>query len=212
MGTCPNGHQVREGAASCATCGVELPGQAAATEPGSADSAQGAGRGRQTRWLLVGVATVLAVTTAGLWINASRSSDDWDASDQHAVAYVCGDITPEEVSHATEHSRDRAPGDSTSSSDDYYEPTFQYRTKGRAFAVTTRRGTYMGNQGAIAGWRVACLDNPGPLWTTTPDGSEVWEPLNGTVVKSAEVDRYDLVKLHEQGKLPDSFNWQPPGN
>jgi hypothetical protein len=166
--------------------------------------------------VLAGVATVAAVISVGLWINASRSSDDWDASDQHAVAYVCGDITPEEVSHAKEHSRDRAPGeysgDSTSSSDDdYYEPTFQYRTKGRAFAVTTRRGTYMGNQGAIAGWRVACLDNPGPLWTTTPDGSEVWDPLNGTVVKSAEVDRYDLVKLHEEGELPDSFDWQPPG-
>jgi hypothetical protein len=95
--------------------------------------------------------------------------------------------------------------------EDYYEPEVQYRVEDRAFVAATRRGTYRGNNHAVAGWSIACVDNPGPVWVESPDGNtSSWNPRNGDVVEASEVDRYDLVKLHESGDLPEPFDWQPP--
>lgn len=201
---------MREGLASCPTCESALPNRQEQSPESAAPATTS--KARYYKWLVALGVVLLVGAGAFVWANG-RSDPEWDASVEHAVAYVCGDITPAEVARADQHPRPTVPGEfptDVHAWEDYYEPEIQHRIKGRAFVTSTRRGTYLGNTHAIAGWSVTCVDNPGPLWVESPDGdSSHWDPRNGEVVKTGEVDRYDLVKLHETGDMPESFDWQP---
>jgi hypothetical protein len=207
---CPNGHEASDGAASCTICGTAIAPPAPGRQGG--DDTGAAATTIRRSWLIAAAVLVLGAATL-IWIS-TRPSSQWDASVEHAIAYVCGDITPAEVAQAEQQPRPTVPGEFPSDVpawEDYYEPEVQYRVEDRAFVAATRRGTYRGNNHAVAGWNVACVDDPGPLWVESPDGNtSSWNPRNGDVVESGEVDRYDLVKLHESGDLPESFDWQPP--
>ena len=207
---CPKGHEVSDGLAFCPTC--ETDRATGAEEPSEGDGP--ASTSDATYYKRLVVLGVILLVGAGVFIWASeRSGPEWDASVEHAIAYVCGDITPADVARADQHLRPTVPGEFATDVpawEDYYEPEIQYRIEGRAFVASTRRGTYLGNTHAVAGWSVTCVDNPGPLWVESPDGgSSHWDPRNGEVVKASEVDRYDLVKLYESGDLAESFDWQP---
>jgi hypothetical protein len=207
---CPNQHLVEPHDLHCGICGVVLAiAEERPFQPPDTAVASGAAPGKA---LAVLSAALLVGAAALLWVN-TKPAPDWDASIEHAIAHICGDITPAEISQATQETRPTVPGEfptDVPAWQDYYDPETRYLTEGRAFVASTRWGTYMGNTHAVAGWKVTCVDNPGPLWVESPDGTgSSWNPRNGDVVESGEVDRYDLVKLHDNGDLPESFDWQP---
>lgn len=92
MGTCPNGHEVREGLAFCTTCGTALLStsfeEASETTDPAADATSSGTEGGPRRWLAVGALVGVAALVGGIWIFTSGRSNRSDGNEARFVAAV----------------------------------------------------------------------------------------------------------------------------